>query len=96
MPDLTWLKDIEFTGLLAKDMKLVHDSCGMDVLLSLLENLPSLNLYISPKPLIGAKERYIRKYFTGGNVKELAVRLQASERFVYDIIERSRKVQKGA
>lgn len=58
----------------------------MDVLVKLWKCVPNLSLYISTKPLIEAKKRYIREFYNGSNVKHLAIKLDVSERFVYDVL----------
>ena len=97
MPDksLSWIREIEFTDLLDKDAQLVYEHCGLDVFIAVWEALPSMNLYISTKPLDRIRKRYIRKYFTGGNVKELCARLNVSERFVYEVLEEKGVVREG-
>lgn len=89
MPDksLAWLREIEIEDLLDKDIKMIHDHCGMDVLIAMLVNFPSMGLYISTKPLTEAKKRYIKHYHNGSNTKELCRLLDVSERFVYDVLE---------
>lgn len=86
---LEWIKDIEIGDLVEGDIKLIYDNCGMDVLISLWANLPSMGLYISAKPLAEAKKRYIKKHHNGENTKELCRFLDVSERFVYDVLEES-------
>lgn len=84
---LSWLREIEIEDLLDKDVKLIHDHCGMDVLIAMLVNFPSMGLYISTRPLTEAKKRYIKKYHNGANTKDLCRLLDVSERFVYDVLE---------
>jgi Mor family transcriptional regulator len=85
--DLQWLDRIEIADLLSGDAELVHKFCGKEVLKSLWANFPSMEIYMSMKPLNEAKKRYIRKYFTGANVKNLCMTLRVSESFVYKVIE---------
>ncbi len=86
---LAWLREIEIEDLLDKDIKMIHDHCGMDVLIAMLVNFPSMGLYISTRPLTEAKKRYIKKHHNGNNTKELCRLLDVSERFVYDVLENS-------
>ncbi|NTU42936.1 MAG: hypothetical protein HGA78_07765, partial [Nitrospirales bacterium] len=85
-----WITEVELEDLLEGDAALIHDHCGLDVLLSLLENLPGITLYLSEKPLFEAKKRYIRKVFDRTNpqasAKALAIKLKVSERFVYEAL----------
>jgi Mor family transcriptional regulator len=81
-----WLKDVAIEDVLDGDTELIYKKCGIDVLMSLWSNLPSLYLYISTKPLLEAKKIYIKKNYNGVNVKELANRLNVSIRFVYNVV----------
>ncbi len=85
--ELDWVKEIGIEDLLCGDLKLIYEWCGFDVLLSLLANFPSMTLYISTKPFIEAKKRYIRKYYNKKNIKELCTLLDCSERFVYEAMK---------
>jgi len=86
---LDWIKELEEKEIkraLEGDLQLVYDFCGMDVLCSLLENFPRMNLYISTKPLRQLQRLYIRKNFGKMPIKELAHKLGVSEKFVYSVI----------
>ncbi len=83
---MDWIKEIEIDDLLVGDTKLIAEYCGLDTLIKLWENLPSMSLFISTRPLTEAKRRYIRKYYDGTNAKRLAALLEISERFVYDVV----------
>jgi hypothetical protein len=85
---MDWLKEIEIDDLLDKDTALIAEACGLDILISLWKDLPSLNLYISKKPLHAAKRRYIEKFYDGSNVKQLCRTLNCTERFFYKTIHR--------
>ncbi|MDD3466007.1 MAG: hypothetical protein PHE67_02570 [Campylobacterales bacterium] len=84
---LSWLEEVEFDDLLEGDTALIAEYCGLDTLKKLWEVLPSVNLYISTKPLDKAKKRYIQKNFDGTNIKKLAVELEVSEKFVQDALD---------
>ncbi len=88
---MDWIKEVEFRDLLTGDMQLIYDMCGHDVLLSLMEHMDGVGLYISGKPAIAAKKRYIRKFCDGRNVKALALQLNVSERFVWKVLEEKKK-----
>lgn len=90
---MEWLKDIEFVDLLEKDAHLVYEHCGLATLLSLWQNLPGITLYVSEKTLFEIKKRYIKKHFNKNssdcNAKALAVKLEVSEKFVYDALSQT-------
>lgn len=83
MNKLDWLDDIDFEEILTGDMKLIAKQCGMDVLKSLLANLPSIHVYLSRRPLEDAARIYIEKHYNGSNAKDLAAILNVSEMFIY-------------
>jgi hypothetical protein len=91
---LSWLDDVEIEDLLTGDLKLVHEWCGMDILKKLWEHFPSMNIYVTTKPLDKAKRRYVRKHFNGHNLKDLCSKLEVSERFVYDVLEERNQLKK--
>ena len=97
MPDRTldWVRDVEIEDLLDKDVKLVYDHCGLDILIKLWEEFPSMPIYMSTSPLNQIKERYIKKYCNGHNIKELCRLLDVSERFVYKVLEKKGVINKG-
>ena len=87
MPSLNWVRDIDdLDDVLSGDVRLIAESCGIDVLIRLWEECPSLSLYISTVPLNEARRRYIRKHYTGSNAKELAAMLGVSDRFVFQTV----------
>ncbi|MBF0516361.1 MAG: hypothetical protein HQK97_04455 [Nitrospirae bacterium] len=85
---MDWLKEIEYEDLLFGDMKLIHDACGLAVLISLWENMPSMTLYLSERSLNDMKKRYIlkKKNEHGFNVKEIDLMLKVTESFVYSVL----------
>lgn len=81
-----WLKEIPIDDLINDnaDMQIIAESCGKEVLLSLMVNLSSMGFYISTRPLTEAKKRYIRKHYGPMTAKELARLLDVSDRFVFE------------
>jgi hypothetical protein len=81
---------IPFEDLLEKDAQLIYEHCGIETLIRLWETLPSLSLYLGEKSLYDLKRRHIRKHYDKGNpeydVKALAVKLNVSEKFVYETL----------
>jgi len=83
---LNWIKELppeQIKSALSKDIQLIYDACGLDVLIPLWENFASISFYLSTAPLAELKKIYIRKNFRGDNVKQLAAMLKVSEPFVY-------------
>jgi hypothetical protein len=91
MPDLNWVKEIEFADVLKKhngDLELIAEFCGIDTLIKLWENFPSMSLYISVKPLHELRRRYIQKFYDGPrDLHRLAVKLGVSDRFMYETLD---------
>jgi len=88
-----WIKELskeEIEKALEGDLELVYSLCGLDMLLSLWEHFSGMNIYVSTKPLRVLQRSYIKKNFTGGNIKELARKLGVSEKFVYIVINNDR------
>ena len=83
-----WLKEIQIDDLISDnaDMQIIAESCGKDVLLSLMVNLSKMGFYISERPLTEAKKRYIRKHYGPMTAKELARMLDVSDRFVFEAV----------
>ncbi|NLO92530.1 MAG: hypothetical protein GX410_11145 [Elusimicrobia bacterium] len=65
----------------------IYDTCGLEVLIVLLEKMPKIPLYVSPQSLTGAMNYYIKKHSSGDNQRALAMALGISVRKVYDIIK---------
>jgi hypothetical protein len=92
MPSLDWIKEIDnVEDLLSGDLRIIAESCGMDVLIKLWEECPSLSLYISTVPLNEARKLYARRNYNGSNAKMLALKLGVSERFVFQAVQDDRR-----
>lgn len=79
--------EIKIEDLPNKDMRLVAESCGVEVALSLLKHMSGVSLYIPKKDIKAALDRYIRDNYTGKNAKELALRFGKSERYIYQVVK---------
>ncbi len=89
---LDWIRDLESPEkYLDKDMKLVFENCGIDTVISLLEGLPSINVYISSASITKAQKAYIVKFFDGNNQKELALQIGCSERLVFKVTKEAQQ-----
>lgn len=90
--NLNWIRDLdEPEKYLDKDMKLVYENCGIDTVISLLEGLPSINVYISSASVTKAQKAYIVKHFDGNNQKELALEIGCSERLVFKVTKEAQQ-----
>jgi Mor family transcriptional regulator len=88
---MDWLKEIEIKDLLEKDAQLIYEFCGHDILAALWKNFPGITIYLSKRSLVAAKQRYIRQFYDGSNIKRLALILDCSECFVYETLRTERK-----
>ncbi len=94
MKSLQWLKSINIRPHLTGDCEMLYQECGLDTLIHLWEKLPSMNLYISTKPLNDCKRVYIMQEYDGKNVKALASKLNVSERFVLKVLSQAERISK--
>lgn len=81
----------ELHSRLGKDMWLVYKFCGIETVISLIENLPGINFYVSQDVVTRAQKKYIRQKFNGQNVKDIAIKIRCSETFVYKVIREKMK-----
>jgi hypothetical protein len=91
MADLSWMDGMDMTDMLDSDSAIIVEYCGIGTMKSLWQNLPSMSLYISTKPISSAKRSYIKKHYDGTNIKHLARQLEVSEKFVNDAIDEKPK-----
>ncbi|MEJ5227213.1 Mor transcription activator family protein [Thermodesulfovibrio sp.] len=91
MKELEWIKQIQYRDLIESDpmLSLIADTCGEEVCVILATRMTKLSIYISERFLTEAKRRYILKYYTGHNARQLARTLGVSERFVYETVKKS-------
>ncbi|MDH3976437.1 MAG: hypothetical protein OEV42_19405 [Deltaproteobacteria bacterium] len=81
---------------LNEDLRLVAEQCGLDVAIRLADKMPSMGIYVRPIKGMGEiKERFVSKYFTGSNRKEIALVLGVSDRWVYEIYKKARQEKKN-
>ncbi len=86
---MNWIKELserEIQEALEGDLQLVYEHCGLDILCLIWQNFSGLNIYVSTKPLRALQKIYIKKYYNGHNIKEIAIKLGVSEKFVYNVI----------
>lgn len=84
-PDnMDWARELgaELLECLDGDAALIADAIGIEGLLMMWQKLTQVSLYVSTKPQMEAKKRYIKLKHDGSNTKELALMLCVSERFV--------------
>jgi hypothetical protein len=83
-----WLRDLQknlnpeqFTQLLPDTLLDIYESCGMDILISLLDNLPSIPISVSPRSLpagVGAAD------LSGMSRRKLLKVLPDTMRYIYE------------
>jgi Mor family transcriptional regulator len=81
-----WMKEIAIEDMPNNDLRLVAESCGIEVAVSLMENMSGIAIYV---PKLGdklLKKRYIIRHYNGHNAKELALLLGMAEKFIFDTI----------
>jgi len=83
---MNWAQHIDIEDLLEGDAQLVYEHCGEDVLLPLLEAFAGKNMYLRAGVVTRMKKRYIQEKSGELTAKELAIRLDVSEEFVYDTL----------
>lgn len=80
-----WARHIEIEDLLEDDLRIIYDECGEDVLLSLLDTLKGMNLYLKEEPVREMARRYIREEGQRLSDRELAARLDVPKSFVEEV-----------
>jgi hypothetical protein len=83
---MNWAQHIDIEDLLEGDAQLVYEHCGGDVLLPLLEAFAGKNMYLRAEVVTRMKKRYIQEKSGELTAKELAIRLDVSEEFVYETL----------
>ena len=81
-----WIDVVTIEDMPNSDMRLVAESCGIDMAVKLLEELPGIGIFI---PKFGMKklvDKYISSKHNGSNAKEIAIRCGVSERYVYQLV----------
>lgn len=81
---MEWARELgdELFDCLDGDSALIADAVGLEGLIMIWQKLTQVSLYISTKPQMEAKKRFIKAKHNGSNTKELALSLGVSERFV--------------
>ena len=94
--DMDWARELgdDLLDVLDGDAARLADTIGVEGLLKLWKNFSSLSFYISSKPQMEAKRRYVRMKHNGNNTKELALKLSVSERFVQIAVKEGRMPQR--
>ena len=81
----------------SEDFKSIAEFCGLNVAVSLMKNMPGLNIYV-PKPqnaFTCVVKRFVIDKFDGSNAKTLAMVCRVSQRHVYSIVETEDKKRKS-
>ena len=75
------------------DMRLVAESCGLDVALRLMQGVGGMSIYVPKNPFVILLERIIRQN-EEINYKELAMATGMTERYVRNLARRVRNADK--
>jgi len=91
-----WARHIDIEDLLEGDLQLIYEHCGEDVLLTLLDKLKGMHLYLNAEPVSKMKKRFIRERIGEMSAKELAALLNVSQEFVYETLREERDAPEAA
>ena len=81
---------------LSEDLKIVADRCGLDVAVRLADKCAGLAIYIRPaRRLDEVKERFVSRHFNGSNRHNIALALDCSSRWVYEIAKKARQEKRN-
>ena len=84
---MKWRKEIRIEDLPNKDLQIVAELCGLDVALSLIENLDGVNIYIPKFSFRRMIKCYVQRHYNGHNAKQLALELGITDRMVYKLLK---------
>jgi len=87
---MDWLKELsaeELDSVLSGDLALIYSECGIDTLIKICKSLMGISLYISARSIHDARAMYIKKHYNGENIKDLAIKLGVSQRYIYKVIK---------
>ena len=80
-----WIKDITIDDMPNTDMRLVAEACGIDVAVKLLEEMGGIQLSIPKNGFKKVIAKCICDNYNGRNAKELALKCNVTERYVYKL-----------
>ncbi|MBL1212447.1 MAG: hypothetical protein HND52_03695 [Ignavibacteriae bacterium] len=83
--NLKWLRDLD-ENLLEEEHKEICSLIGIDNFIKIYEKFNRVSIYLSTKSLSRLKKIYIHQH-SHLPVKKLARKLEASERFVYQVLD---------
>lgn len=84
MGDFSWIKKLENPDrFLSGDMRIIADSCGMDVFITLFEEFRKSRIHFSEAALAPMKIEYIKKHYNGKNARELSKILDVGIEYIY-------------
>lgn len=82
---MDWIKEMDYKRYLSGDLRELEEIVGIDLLIKILVYFAKTTIYFSEKPIMEMKQEYIRQHYNKCTVKELAKKLNVSERLVYKI-----------
>jgi len=85
--EFDWINEIDFEECLDADSRLFYNQCGRELFIAVWTKMLGVSIHFSEKPLWRAKQKYILKYFTGDNHKELALHLGISQDYIYKTLQ---------
>lgn len=100
MKKMEWIREFtkeELDRILSdsKDaLALIYNLCGLETMIQMCE-FRGMSLYISNKTIYKLMREYIRKFYKN-NVKELAQKLNVSEKYVYKVLKELKEMQGGS
>ena len=69
------------------DIELVAKNCGLEVAVSLLQNMPGISISVPKAGLKEITREFIQRNYTGKNMKELALRCNLSLSHAYRLLK---------
>jgi Mor family transcriptional regulator len=89
------IKKITISEMPNNDMKCVAETCGVDVAVKLLRNLPGALINIPQRAFNKVADKFVISKFDGSNAKKLAQITGYSHNHVYRIVRRENELRKS-
>jgi hypothetical protein len=82
---LEWLKKLDPKDIeknLPEDPLILYEEVGIDIFIKIWRKFGGLQFYIPNQPLNELRQIYVKRFYTGSNIKQLAIDLGVTERFI--------------